>query len=76
MNFLQIFKEENGQWSARRILAFLSFFAAVTLSFFALKQSGWHVYIPMIVLTAFSALLLFFTTWEDIKGIVSAAKGK
>jgi hypothetical protein len=76
MNFLTIFKEENGQWSVRRILAFISLFAAVALAYAALDYNGWYVYIPMIVLTAFSALMLFFTTWSDIKDVVAAAKGK
>ena len=71
----QIFKEQDGQWSMRRTLAFLCVLFAAALAFFGIQKTGWHVYIPTAIFAASALILLFFTTWEEVKGIISAVKG-
>lgn len=70
-----ILQEANGAWSMRRVLAlFLSIAAVGLFVLAAVKASIYAVYggggclLGVIV-------LLFFTTWGDIKGIVLAVKG-
>ena len=71
-----MFREEEkegkpGPVSMRRVLAFLMALAAVGLfvgGFFITKES-WYAFLPGIVCLAGSLLLLFFTTWEDIKSL-------
>jgi hypothetical protein len=71
-----IFKEENGQGSMRRVLAFMFAVSAILLATGALffAQYGWIVFIPSIVFCVASIVLLFFTTWADITGAIQAAR--
>jgi hypothetical protein len=64
-----------GPLSARRIVAFILIFAALPLFYFALKYSsnGWFVFLPGGMCLAAAIILLFFTTWADIKEIITAA---
>jgi len=75
---ISAFKEASGQWSMRRLLAFLAFWAAVAglvlLPIF--KASTWYAYALAGGFLVFSLALLLFTTWADIKAIVSAIKGE
>jgi len=67
-----------GPVSMRRVLAFLSFLAAVGLFTLAIffADSKQNVFIPGIACTLLVAVLLFFTTWADIESVIKAAKGK
>ena len=68
-------READGAWSARRILATLFALSAVVLFIIAAiigKIEG--VYGGAICVIA-TVLLMFFTTWSDIKGVVQAARG-
>jgi len=76
MKILQIFKEQDGQWSMRRTLAFLCVVFAAVLAFLGIQKPGWHVYIPTAIFTATALFMLFFTTWGEIESIVRASKGK
>lgn len=70
------FQETDGAVSMRRILAAFFSLAAVALGAIAIPGApGWYVFIPSGLCLAGALLLMFFTTWEDIKGIVTAAKG-
>lgn len=74
MNFTQIFKEENGQFSSRRTGALFSLLFAAFLSVFIIITKeivNWYVFIPVALFLGFSGLLFFFTTWEEIKSFVS-----
>lgn len=73
---LTMFREENGQVSMRRVLAFLLVLCAIGLflgGFFIDKES-WYVFLPGIACLVGSLLLLFFTTWSDVAEIVKAVK--
>ena len=71
-----LFCEADGALSARRVLAAL--FALSTLRLFSLalelRAEGWTAFIPGLATLTATLLLLFFTTWADIAGIVKAAK--
>jgi len=77
-----------GPFSMRRVSAALCLLSAVGAAVFALiiilkAATGaspipdWKVFVPVFIpcigFLLGSIILLFFTTWEDIKGIVSAA---
>jgi hypothetical protein len=66
-----------GPLSARRIAAFILILAALPLFYFALKFSanGWFVFLPGGMCLVAAIVLFFFTTWADIKEIISAAAG-
>ena len=70
--------ETDGSPSFRRLGA--TFFALCfpILSVLAFKyiDNGWIVFIPAALALLGVLLLMFFTTWEAIKGLISAAKGK
>lgn len=76
--FRTVFKESDGQWSMRRVLAFLFALASIGCGIAALcLKTSWQIVacafgIPGII----SILLLFFTTWTDVSTVVSAVKGK
>lgn len=71
------FQESDGAVSMRRILAAYFAIAAVALAVVAIPNApGWYVFIPSMLCVVACLLLMFFTTWEDVKGIVSAFKGK
>lgn len=78
MSFRTVFKESDGQWSMRRVLAFLFGLASIGCGITALVlKAVWKIVacafgVPGII----CILLLFFTTWTDISTVVSAVKGK
>lgn len=73
-----VFKESDGQWSMRRVLAFLFALASIGCGITSLiLKAVWQVIacafgIPGII----SIILLFFTTWTDVSTVVNAVKGK
>lgn len=76
--FRTVFKESDGQWSMRRVLAFLFALASIGCGVTSLiLKAVWQVIacafgIPGII----SIILLFFTTWTDVSTVVNAVKGK
>lgn len=78
MKFLQIFKEEDGQYSARRVAAFLLIIIFALLSAYPIYRgniNNWYVFIPALLSIVAVIFLFFFTTWADIKEVICAAKG-
>lgn len=76
--FSSVFKETDGEWSMRRVLAFLFGLTAIGSGITSLILRGvWQV-----VACAFGVpgliclLLLFFTTWSDVSDIAKALKEK
>ena len=71
-----IFKEENGQGSMRRTLAFIFAIASIPFSVAALffSDNGWIVFIPGLAFIGAAIILLFFTTWADIKSVIEAVR--
>lgn len=76
--FKTVFKESDGLWSMRRVLAFLFALASIGGGIAALVfKADWQVVacafgIPGLI----CILLLFFTTWTDISTVVNAVKEK
>ena len=71
-----MFKEENGQLSMRRVLAFIFGLAAIALSVVAMffAAVGWYIFIPAIACLGCTVLLLFFTTWADVAAVATAIR--
>lgn len=72
-----IFKEADGLVSMRRVLAFIFALVSVVAGLIALLSGAvWQV-----VLVCFGTpllgtiILLFFTSWSDVAGVISAVKG-
>jgi hypothetical protein len=65
---LSFLKEENGQYSGRRVSALICLLASITMGIFAVirNPSTWYAYIPCIVFLVAMLFLYFFTTWGDI----------
>jgi hypothetical protein len=80
MKIFEIFKEENGMYSARRVFAGVFIWLFAALAFYAIENYkagfGGFVFLPCSICAAVIVLCLFFTTWSDIKEVVAAAKGK
>ena len=76
--FLGIFKESNGDWSMRRVLAFI--FAILGLGAGVAAVSFGAVWQVVAIAFGFpiiaSLILLFFTTWTDVIAIVNAFRSK
>lgn len=74
---MNIFQEENGSYSMRRFLAFLSWIAGAGASFYAIPYAsyGWHVFLPALALFGLSALMPMLTTLADIKTLAETIKG-
>ena len=76
--FKTVFKESDGLWSMRRVLAFLFALTSIGCGIASLiLKSGWQVVacsfgVPGVI----CLLLLFFTTWTDVSTVVNAVKGK
>jgi hypothetical protein len=68
-NILTIFCEADGNFSMRRVLAFVLTVAGIVLLF---TQASWQ---PGAVSIGAALLLLFFTTWGDVAAVIKAAKG-
>jgi uncharacterized protein with PQ loop repeat len=70
MNILQIFKEQDGQYSARRVSIFLFIALFAWLSYYAIEThkdtSSWYVFIPAALCIV---AILFFTGAITISGI-------
>jgi len=70
--------ELDGSPSFRRLGA--SFFAlcfpALAGMAFKYIEKGWIVFIPAALALLGVIFLMFFTTWEAVKGLISAARGK
>lgn len=72
-----VFKESSGDWSMRRLLAFLFGLASIACGAVAIHlKMDWKVIaagsgVPGVI----CLLLLLFTTWDDIALIVHAVKG-
>lgn len=76
--FSSVFKESDGEWSMRRVLAFLFGLSAMGCGITSLAlKAVWQVVacsfgVPGII----CLLLLFFTTWADVTEIAKALKEK
>lgn len=77
MRFSMFRESADGPVSMRRVLAFFFALAAIPLGVFPLTRNpaSWVVFIPFGISVGACLLLLFFTTWTDLKAIVSAVKG-
>jgi len=82
---LSMLKEENGQYSCRRVLAFLLVIAGFFTLPFSLKSfisiigNGWVsvlVFSPFAFCVVMAILLLYFTTISDINAIISKLRDK
>lgn len=79
---LTMFREDTrpdgtlGPVSMRRVVAFLSFFAAVALGTLALPYAvnGWYVFLPAACFALLSFVLLVCTTVTDVATLISAAR--
>lgn len=60
MKITTIFKEQDGMWSSRRVLAFISFINAVFLSW---KNVDWRI---IMIFSCLTLILLGLTTVSDI----------
>jgi len=70
MNFLQIFKEENGQFSSRRTGALFSLLFASFLSVFIIITkdiTNWYVFVPVGLFLFVSLFLWYITSTSEIK---------
>ncbi len=78
MNFTTVFKETSGEWSMRRLLAFLFGLTGLAIAVLCIVRPVEWKTAAVVVGVPFAAclVLLLFTTWADVEGIVSAAKGK
>ena len=73
---ISMFKEANGQWSMRRVSAFIFVLASVSGGLIAARfQSDWKVIAACFGIPGILALaLLICTTVSDVKEIISAVK--
>jgi hypothetical protein len=78
MSCLGIFKESDGAWSMRRVLAFL--FGVLGLGAGTAAVSFGAVWQVVAIAFGFPILacliLLFFTTWTDVIAIINAFRSK
>ena len=78
-NFLQMFKEQDGQWSGRRVTAFLFavfFFLLSAYPIYAGALDTWKVFIPAMLCIAVIIFLFFFTSWTDVNEIIKSVNTK
>lgn len=73
---ITMFKEANGQYSMRRISAFIFVVSGVSAGLISvLKQSDWKIIVASFGVPGILALaMLILTTVSDVKEIVSAVK--
>lgn len=73
---MNIFQEASGDWSLRRVLAAVSFALAVAAGMLSIifKLEWKIVAIAFGVPIGAALILLFFTTWADIKGLAEVIK--
>lgn len=76
MKICTVFKESTGEWSMRRVLAFLFAFAAIASGFVSVFLGAeWKTIAASFCAPgAICLLLLLFTTWGDVASLVSAAR--
>lgn len=69
-------QESDGSFSIRRLLAtfFALCFLALSIMAILSPSAGWYVYIPALASLIAVIVILFFTTWSDIKAVVEAIK--
>lgn len=75
----QIIRGRYGKLSSRRLAAIFSllFSAFITVMIIYYKDIiNWYIFIPVALFLAFSLVLFFFTTWEQIIAMVKAIKGE
>jgi len=74
--FFGIFKESDGAWSMRRVLAFIGFVAGIACGIIAvLFGKTWQdIAIAFGMPISAALILLFFTTWTDVIGIINAVR--
>lgn len=72
--FFGIFKESDGQWSMRRVLAFALAVSGIVAGIQSFGQEWQVVAVSFGIPIAAALILLFFTTWSDIASIINAAK--
>jgi hypothetical protein len=79
MNFTQIFKEENGQFSSRRTGALFSLLFAAFLSVFIIITKeivNWYVFVPVGLFLFVSLFLWYITSTSEIKELALSLKKK
>jgi len=81
MTIKQIFEEKDGQTSSRRTVAVFCVVYSAFLSTIIIVYKeilNWFIFIPVGLFLVTSIVLWFFTTWFDIKELVSVIlkKGK
>lgn len=69
-------QEADGSLSLRRLLATFFSVCFLILSVMAIwsEQAGWYVYIPAVASLVAVVVILFFTTWSDLKDTIGAIK--
>ena len=74
--FLGIFKESDGAWSMRRVLAFIGFIAGIACGIIAVifGKTWQDIAIAFGMPISAALILLFFTTWTDVIGIINAVR--
>ena len=72
-----LFKEADGLVSMRRVLSFVFAIVSVIAGLTALFLGAvWQVVLVCFAVPlAGTLILLFFTSWSDVAGVVSAVKG-
>ena len=70
------FTDNEGNFSMRRLLSFIFAIIACVAGCFAIyKEMGWqNILVAFATPGVLSALFMFFTTWSDLSGALSAAK--
>lgn len=76
--FSSVFKESSGEWSMRRVLAFLFGLAAIGCGIASLAlKAVWQVVACAFGVPGLICLfLLFFTTWADVSEVAKVFKEK
>lgn len=77
MSFLSVFKEENGLFSMRRVLAAFFSVCSIGCGITAIvKSASWQVTAVAFGVPVIAVLfLMFFTTWGDVAAVAKAVKG-
>jgi len=74
---MNIFQESEGVWSMRRFCSFILYIMGIILAGACIINniSDWKLVLVLVGLPlGIATLLLLFTTWSDIKGVVDAVK--
>jgi hypothetical protein len=79
MNFLQIFTEQDGQFSSRRTGALFSLLFAAFLSVFIVMTKeivNWYVFVPVGLFLFVSLFLWYITSTSEIKELALSLSNK